>query len=344
MKHEHSDPPVGKSGHDHAPHHKHEHDSGHDHAHGEHGLFHSHQHTHAPVGKGRAFAIGIVLNLLFVIVEFSFGFASNSMALIADAGHNLSDVLGLILAWGAYALAARAPSPSFTYGLKRTTILAAVLNAVILLVGVGGIFWETIRRMAEPPEIAGGTVMAVAGVGVCINAATAFLFMAGRKDDLNVRGAYLHMLTDALVSLGVVVSGAIILATGWSRIDAAVSLLVGCIIIIGTWGLLKDSVRLALDAVPSGINVRAVESFLMGLPGVIGVHHLHVWGLSTTETALTAHLVMPEGLAPAGFLESLRTRLRDDFKISHVTIQVESHPDSACASCGEHVPHSQHQG
>lgn len=343
MTHDHSDPPGDASRHDHAAHHEHAHGSHHNHAHGGHGLFHSHQHSHAPAGKGRAFAIGIVLNLLFVVVEFSFGFLSNSMALIADAGHNLSDVLGLILAWGAYTLAARAPSPGFTYGLKRTTILAALLNALILLLGVGGIFWETIRRMAEPPEVVGGTVMAVAGIGVCINAATAFLFLAGRKDDLNVRGAYLHMLTDALVSLGVVVSGGIILATGWRWIDPAVSLLVSGIIIIGTWRLLTDSVRLALDAVPSGINLSAVEAYLMGLPGVTGVHHVHVWGLSTTETALTAHLVMPGGHAPDGFLDSVRMRLRDDFKISHTTIQVEARQSTACADCGEQAPESQHR-
>lgn len=281
-------------------------------------------HNHAPANFGRAFAIGVALNLGFVIVEGTWGVLSHSLSLLADAGHNLSDVLGLLLAWGAGVLSRRAPSERRTYGFRRSSTLAAVFNAVLLLIAVGAIGWEAIVRFRHPSPVSGGTVIWVAAVGIAINAVTALLFMAGRKTDLNIRGAFLHMAADAGVSVGVVLAGAAMLATGWLWIDPVVSLTIAVVILLGTWGLLRDSVNLALDAVPEGVDVSVVRGYLAGLPDVTGVHDLHIWGMSTTETALTAHLVMPSGKPEDAFYNRACRELHDRFNIEHVTLQVES--------------------
>ena len=283
------------------------------------------QHQHqAPANYGRAFAIGVALNVIFVVVEAVFGYLANSLALVADAGHNLSDVLGLLLAWGASILARRLPTPRRTYGLRRSSILAALLNAVILLIAVGGIAWEAIRRFSTPGPIASGTVIWVAITGILINSATAWLFLAGRNEDLNIRGAFLHMAADAGVSLGVVVAGFAILMTGWSWLDPIVSLIITAVIVVSTWGLLRESVNLALDAVPADIDEMQVRAYLASLPGVTHVHDLHIWAMSTTETALTVHLVMPEVMAGDALLARVCAALHDQFHIEHATLQVES--------------------
>lgn len=302
---------------------------GHDHS--------AHGHAHAPAEFGRAFLIGIVLNTAFVIVEAAFGFLSGSMALVADAGHNLSDVLSLALAWAAAVAAKKPASARYTYGYKSSTILAALANAGLLLVAVAGILFETLGRMREPPMVQGETMVWVAAVGIAINTATALLFFRGRKDDLNIRGAYLHMAADALVSLGVVVAGLLILWTGARWIDPVASLVIVAVIAWGTWGLLKDSVKMSLLAVPKGIDVAAVRAYLAGLPGVAAVHDLHIWPMSTTETALTAHLVMPAGHPGDAFLAEVAHQLAHHHRIGHATIQVERDRDCA-ASCGA-LPH-----
>jgi len=306
--------------------------AGHSHDHG-HGHRHSHGngHSHAPADFGNAFAIGVVLNTAFVIIEASYGFWSGSMALVADAGHNLSDVLALLLAWGASILAKRAPSQRFTYGLKSSTILAAMANAGLLLVALGAILFETLHRLYDPAPVAGMTMVIVAGIGIAVNTGTALLFMRGRKDDLNIRGAFLHMAADALVSVGVVIAGIAILITGALWIDPVTSLIIVAIIAWGTWGLLKDSVKMGLLAVPEGVEESAVRSYLAGLPGVAAVHDLHIWAMSTTETALTAHLVMPNGSAGDTFLSDISDHLAHDFRIGHSTIQIETTQD--CDSC-----------
>lgn len=293
--------------------------AGHTHDHGQ-----GHGHGHAPLNHGPAFAIGVVLNLAFVAIEATYGFLSGSMALVADAGHNLSDVLSLALAWGASVLARRTPSGRFTYGYKSSTILAALANAGLLLVAIGGIAFETLNRMAAPPAVEGRTMMVIAGIGILINGATALLFMRGRAHDLNIRGAFLHMVADALVSLGVVVAGAAILLTGERWIDPVTSLVIVLVIAWGTWGLLKDSVKLGLNAVPAHIDEAAVRTRLAGLPGVTAVHDLHIWPMSTTEAALTAHLVMPGGHPGDVFLRSLAHDLEHDFAIGHTTVQIET--------------------
>ncbi len=292
-------------------------------------MAHDHSgHSHAPASFGRAFAIGIVLNTGFVVVEATFGILSGSLALVADAGHNLSDVLGLVLAWGASVLVRRLPTARRTYGLRRTSILAALFNAVFLLVAIGIIAWEALGRFRHPEPVAGGTVIWVALVGIVINTATALLFMAGRKDDLNIRGAFLHMAADAGVSLGVVLAGIAILLTGWQWLDPVVSLLIVVVILLGTWGLLRDSVNLALDAVPENIDMDAVTAYLVALPGVTEVHDLHIWAMSTTETALTAHLVIPDGENGDALLARTCAELHDRFGIEHATMQIE-HGDPA---------------
>lgn len=298
------------------------HEHSHAHSHG-----HSHGHSHAPASFGRAFAIGIVLNLGFVIAEAGFGFLSGSLALVADAGHNLSDVVGLVLAWGASILVRRRPTMRRTYGLRRSSILAALANAVLLLVAIGAIAWEAVRRFAEPGPVAGGTIIGVALVGIAINGLTALLFMRGH-DDLNIRGAFLHMAADAGVSLGVVLSGLAIVLTGWNWLDPVVSLAIVAIIFVGTWGLLRDSVNLALDAVPGGIDTAQVQGYLQKLPEVSEVHDLHIWAMSTTETALTAHLVMPDGHGGDALLARACRELHDQFGIEHATLQIE-HGDGA---------------
>jgi len=272
---------------------------------------------------GRAFGIGIALNLAFVIVEAAAGFIGNSMALLADAGHNLSDVLGLALAWGAHLLSRRPPTQRFTYGFQGSSILAALANAILLMVACGAIAWEAVRRMGNPPEVMGGTMMAVAAIGIVVNAATALLFARGRKGDLNIRGAFLHMVADAVVSAGVVAAGAVVLFTGMEWIDPATSLIVIAVIIVGTWGLFRDSLGLALNAVPDAIDPEAVERQLAALDGVSAVHHMHIWPMSTTAYALTAHLVMPAGHPGDAFLADAAHLIEHEFGIGHATLQVE---------------------
>jgi cobalt-zinc-cadmium efflux system protein len=282
-----------------------------------------HGHDHAPRDFGRAFLIGTLLNVGFVIVEAAYGLISGSVALLADAGHNLSDVLGLLLAWGAATLSKRRPSANFTYGLRRSSILSALFNAVFLLVAIGAIAFEAIRRLGDPQPVAGGTVMAVAAVGILVNGLTALLFARGGAHDINIRGAFLHMAADAAVSAAVVVSGLLIMRTGWLWLDPVTSLVIVAIILVGTWGLLRRSVNMALDRVPEHIPPAQVIAELEALPGVTRVHHLHIWSLSTTDTALTCHLVMPDGCPGDAFLGEVADRLHHRFGIGHATIQVE---------------------
>lgn len=286
---------------------------------------------HGATSHGTAFAIGVALNLGFVVVEVVFGLAVDSLALIADAGHNLGDVVGLLLAWGAAWLAGRAPRGRFTYGFRRATILAALGSGLLLLVALGGICWEAVRRLGAPGEVGGTTMLVVAGVGVGVNTATALLFMRGRHDDLNIRGAFLHMVADAAVSLGVVVGGAVILATGWTTIDPLLSLAIVAVVLWSTLGLLRDAGALSLDAAPRSVDLGAVRRWLGARDGVTEVHDLHVWAISTTQTALTAHLVMPGGSDDA-FLHAVVTGLRAQFGVDHATLQVErGDPPDPCA-------------
>ena len=291
---------------------------------------HDHDHDHAPVDFGRAFLIGTLLNIGFVAVEGYYGLVANSVALLADAGHNLSDVLGLIVAWGAAVASRRAPSAHFTYGLRRSSILAALFNAVLLLVAVGAIAYEAIGRLIAPQPVAGQTVMAVAAAGIAVNGVTAWLFARGGRGDINIRAAFAHMLSDAMVSAGVVVSGLVVLRTGWTWLDPATSLVVAAVIVAGTCGLLRTSVAMALDRVPAGIAPAAVEAALRALPGVARVHDMHIWPMSTTEVALTAHLVMPAGCPDDAFLHGAGEMLHDRFDIDHATLQVERENGHAC--------------
>lgn len=299
-----------------------------DHAH-DHGAAHGH---HPPASFGRAFAIGVVLNTAFVIIEVVYGLLANSLALLADAGHNLGDVLGLLVAWGATYLSQWQPTRKHSYGLRRSSVLAALVNAVILLVSIGGISWEAIRRFRTPETIPAGTVAWVAAVGIVINTATALMFLKGRKDDLNIRGAFLHMMADAGISAGVVVAGLLILRTGLPWIDPVVSLGIAAVVFVGTWGLLRESVDLALDAVPSHIDMEAVQAYLAGLPTVQEVHHLHVWGLSTTDAAMTAHLVLSQPTLNNDLLSRIRRELHDRYRIEHATIQFESYEGDVCVT------------
>ena len=302
---------------------------GHDHGH-DHGLGHS----HAPADFGRAFAIGIALNSVYIVVEAGYGFAIGSMALLADAGHNLSDVLGLIIAWTGATLAKRPPSKRYTFGFRGSSILAALFNAVLLLVAVGLIALEAIQRIVYPAPVAGGTIIIVAAIGIVINGATAMLFARGRKGDINIRGAYLHMAADAAVSAGVVIAGALILWTGQSWIDPVTSLFIGFVILLSTWGLLTSAIKMSLAAVPEHIDPDAVRGALEELDGVAHVHHLHIWNMSTTETALTAHIVMPDGHPGDGFLARVQTSLEMQFHIGHSTIQIERGDGSGeCEDC-----------
>ena len=277
-----------------------------------------------------AFAIGVTLNVVYIVVQIAFGIIAHSVALLADAGHNFSDVLGLLLAWCAVYLSKTRPTARRTYGLGRSSILAALGNAILLLVAVGGITWEAIRRFTNPGEVAGKTVMIVAAIGIVINGVTALLFSAGRKRDLNIHAAFLHMAADAAVSAGVVLAGLIIVFTGWSYIDPIASLLINIVIIWGTWGLLRDSLAMALDLVPAHVDPTAVRKYLEELPGVTAVHDLHIWPLSTTRIALTVHLEMPNPSAGDGFLHNLCQCLHNEFGIEHSTIQVEQNAE-ACA-------------
>jgi len=295
-----------------------------------------HQCTHnhsSDQSYGWVFATGVTLNLAFVVVEGSFGWYSGSLALLADAGHNLSDVLGLLVAWGGYALAKLPPSPQRTYGWRSSTILGAVFNGLLLLVAVGGIAWEAVGRLSTPTEVPAGIVISVAMVGVVINTGTALLFVRGRHSDLNIRGAYLHMAADALLSLGVVVAGFVIMWTHWLWVDPVSSLVIAVVIFIGTWGLLKDSVHLALQAVPPGIEFDEVQAALLELPNVTEVHDLHVWAISTTEIALTVHIVRPDLENDDGMLREACEMLHARFDINHTTIQIER--SISAADCGQ---------
>jgi len=325
----------------HAPHdHGHEHD--HDHGHGAHrhfGLAHRHEGHHQHVTNlSVAFALATTLNLAFVIVECVFGLLSHSMALLADAGHNFSDVLGLVAAWIASLLAQHGPTQRYTYGLRGSSILAALLNAIILLIAVGGIVLEAVQRLLSPEPVGGATVIVVAGAGVAINGASAFLLSRGRRDDLNVRSAFAHMLSDAVVSVGVAAAGAIIVVTGWLWFDPLVSIVIAVVIVVGTWRLLRRSLDMALHAVPAGIDAAAVRRELAEIPGVAAVHDLHIWPMSTTTTALTCHLIMPGGHPGDAVLTKIADELHDRFGIEHTTIQVETgDPEHPCVLVPDHV-------
>jgi len=283
----------------------------------------NHHHHHVPPDYNRAFALGVALNVGFVIVEAVFGVISDSLALLTDAGHNLSDVLGLLLAWGAAALAKRQPSARRTYGYSRATILASLFSALLLMGAVGAIGWEAVSRLMAPVQPAGRTIMIVAAIGVVINTATALLFLSGKDHDLNIRGAFLHMTADAAVSLGVVASGALILYLGYGWIDPLISLVIAAVILFSTWGLLRDSLNLAVDAVPRNVDPDAVRNYLSSLPGVQAIHDLHIWPMSTTDTALTAHMVMEAFPEDDRYLDGVAKHLQERFSINHPTIQLE---------------------
>ena len=306
-------------------HHEHGHSHSHNHVSHEHeGHSHSCSHHHGdPNTQGRAFIIAICLNSSFVIIEFIFGFIANSTALIADAGHNLSDVLGLILAWSASILCRKAPNERYTYGLRSTSILAALVNATFLLITCGAIAWEAIHRFSQPPAVGGLTVTMVATIGIIVNGLSAWLFMKDSKSDLNLRGAYLHMATDAAISLGVVITGVAMIYTGWYWLDPVISLLIVSIIVVGTWGLLRESVQLALCGVPANIEVGKIEAYLRQCTGVTDIHDLHIWGMSTTESALTVHLVMPNGYPGDIFMDDIMHTLKQRFSVHHSTLQIE---------------------
>ena len=307
--------------HDHAAH-----DHGHSHGHG-HGHGHHHHHHHVPSSHGKAFAIAVTLNVLFVLAETAASFVSGSTALLADAGHNLGDVLSLLLAWGASVLAARPPGPGFTYGLKSSSILAAIANAALLWIALGAVMLETVQRMWQPNEVNGMQVMAVAGAGIVVNAASALLFAKGSKDDLNLRAAFQHLMADAVVSASVVFVGLMVVLTNQNWIDPLASIAITIGLAWASWDILKDAVKMGLLAVPRHIDEAAVKAFLAEQDGVTAVHDLHIWGMSTTECALTAHLVVPEGVTGDAFLRDIGKELEQRFKIHHATIQIETGSD-----------------
>jgi cobalt-zinc-cadmium efflux system protein len=336
MQHKGPDPHSSPGDHDHGGHdhsghdHSHDHDtassgSGHAASAEDDGLGHSHGHSHTLTADGinARMGIAVALNVIFVAIEGTFGFLSNSVALIADAGHNLGDVLGLVCAWMAIRLARRPPGGRFTYGLGRSSVLAALANAVLLLVACGAIAWEAIGRLATPTIVAGATVMGVAAIGIVLNGVSAWLLHSGSHDDLSRRSAFIHMLGDAAVSAGVLITGGLIVLTHWSWLDPVVSLLIVAVILASTWSLLRDSVHLSLDGVPSGVNSTAIMSYLAGQRGVTDVHDLHIWALSTTSVALTAHLVVPDRDQEDALLGSLTPFLKQRFRIDHATLQIE---------------------
>jgi len=290
----------------------------------------SHEHNHNPRNYNRSFAIGVILNVLFVAIEAGYGFVAGSLALMADAGHNLSDVLSLLLAWGAAFLATKPATEKKTYGLRKVTILASLTSAILLLFALGGITWEAIDRFTHPKPVEGLIVIAVAAIGVVINTITALLFVSGQKHDLNLRGAFVHMAADAGVSFGVVVAGIIMMTTGWLLVDPIISLLIVAVILVGTWSLLRDSVNLVIDSVPEHIDIAGIKSYLQNLENVTQFHDLHVWPMSTTEVALSVHLIIGEGYIEKGFLNEIQQDLHDDFNIEHSTIQVERQDDGPC--------------
>lgn len=303
----------------------HGHSHGHGHAHGGHS-------GHAPANHDRAFAIGIAINLAFVAVEAFYGWRADSLALLADAGHNLGDVAGLVLAWAGAFAGRLAPGPRHTYGWKRASILAAFANALLLLVAIGSLVWAALGRLAAPPPIEAGTVMAVAAVGIVVNVATALLFLRGRESDLNIRGAFLHMAADAAVSAGVVIAGALVLAFGWTWLDPVMTLLIAVVILLGTWALFRDSLHLLFDGVPAHIDLDAVRAELAALPGVATVSDLHVWAIGTTQVALTAHLVTPAGHPDDAFYRRAAARMAERFAIDHCTLQAST--ETLMLSCG----------
>jgi cobalt-zinc-cadmium efflux system protein len=315
----HDHAPEASAGHGRAAAHDHDHDHGHAHAHGL-------GHSHAPANFDRAFAIGIGVNILFVAIEAFYGWKVSSLALLADAGHNLGDVAGLAMAWGGAFAGKLRPDARYTYGWKRASILAAFANAVLLLVAMGSLAWEAIGRLQSPAPMQGWTVMVVAAIGIVVNLGTALMFMRGREGDLNIRGAYLHMAGDALVSAGVVVVGALSLRLGWTWLDPVASLAIAFVIVVSSWSLLRQSLRLMFDGVPEHIDLASVRGRLEAMPGVDHVHDLHVWATGTSDVALTAHLVMPQGHPGDRFLEAATCELRDHFKIGHVTLQVLREP------------------
>jgi cobalt-zinc-cadmium efflux system protein len=288
------------------------------------------EHGDAAQDFGRAFAVGVALNIVYVIAQVVFGIFGHSLALLADAGHNFGDVLGLLLAWGASYLAKRPATSRRTYGWRRTSIMAALLNAIFLLVTVGAITWEAVRRFAKPEQVDASIVIGVAAIGVVLNGATAWLFLSGRKTDLNIQGAFIHMAADAALSVGVVVAGIAIRFTGWHWLDPATSILINIVIVIGTWSLLRDSFNLATDAVPEHVDIMAVRNYLAELPNVAAVHDLHIWAMSTTQVALTAHLVMPNESGSDAFLHDVCEYLQHTFGIEHSTIQIEQNAE-ACS-------------
>jgi len=288
-------------------------------------MSHTHSHHHHEINNyNRSFAIGIALNVIFVVIEVSYGLVADSLALIADAGHNLSDVMSLMLAWGASHLATKQPTHKRTYGLRKVTIMASLLSSVLLLLALGGIAWESVERLSSPQPVDGVIIIVVAAIGVVINTATALLFVKGQKHDLNIRAAYLHMAADAAISLGVVIAGVAIILTGWLWLDPLISLFIVAVILLGTWHLLRDSIDLAIDAVPQGINIAEIKSYLSGLKNVSSIHDLHVWALSTTETALTVHLVTSHESIDNCFLQEIQEYLHQHFNIAHATIQFEN--------------------
>lgn len=305
------------------------HDDDHDEHHGRH---------HGPIDFGHAFAIATTLNIALVVAQVVFGVLANSVALIADAGHNLGDVLGLLLAWGAHGMARWQPTKLYTYGFRSASILAALFNGIILLVATGAIAWEALQRLGDTTDVAGVTVTVVAAVGIAVNGGSAWLLMAGRQGDLNVRGAFLHLLGDAAISLGVVAAGAVIVATGWNWLDPVASLVIAVLIVWGTWGLLREAIMMSLDAVPKGVDGARVEGYLRGLPGVSEVHDLHIWAMSTTETAMTAHLVRPGAGLDDHLLHEISHELEHRFGISHATLQIEAgNTEHACPLAPDHV-------
>ncbi|MCB1484003.1 MAG: cation transporter [Hyphomicrobiaceae bacterium] len=322
--------------HQHMPEKLHAHDVDHEHAHS-----HAHGHHHTPTDFGRAFAIGIALNLAFVALEAGYGFYANSMALLADAGHNLSDVAGLVVAWAGAALAKRPPSMRFTYGFGTASIHAALVNAVLLLIAVVAIVWAAVERIASPEHVDAHIVFWVAAFGIVINVATAMLFHSGAKHDLNVRGAFLHMAADAAVSAGVVLTALAMMVWNTTWLDPAISIVIAAVIVWSTWGLLKDATRLSVQGVPPGIDAAEVRSTLLKAPGVESVHDLHIWPLSTTATALSAHLVIPAGHPGDDFLRAVGETLKHDFFIAHVTLQIEQGDGETCTvQCDHALAHS----
>ncbi|WP_083941035.1 cation diffusion facilitator family transporter [Pseudoduganella violaceinigra] len=310
------------------------------HHHHGHGHDHGHHHHHGEVGHGRAFAIAITLNAVFVGIEFFYGFLANSTALMADAGHNLSDVLSLMLAWGAAILAKREPSGRYTYGLRSSSILAALFNGMLLMAATGAIAWGAVEQLMKPHPVQGLTVSIVAGIGIAVNGISAWLFMRGSKDDLNIRGAYLHLAADAAISLGVLLAGLLVMYTGWAWLDPAVSLVIVVLIMKSTWSLLREALDMTLGAVPGNVDANAVEQFLLSRPGVTGVHDLHIWSMSTTDVALTCHLVMPGGYPGDAAIDEIARGLKEQYGINHTTLQTEQ--GTTQHECSLHGPGHAH--